>query len=369
MEFEKWTIRDPVHGMITLPKWVLPVINHPLFQRLFHVKQCGPLHLVFPGAVHTRGLHSLGTAYIAQLYADSLFPGRDDIRRLLILSALLHDIGHGPYSHDFDEAIYADLYEDTPLRGRKKDGHDQHRFKIVEAMKDVIDPIVNHTSILQVWSQVDSDSALYDSIVQGTFGADRIDFTLRDAYFCGTAQFGTIAWDRIIATAFIHDGKLCFPLKVFSDLEHALVSRDYMYNNVYFHKTSLAGSLLVRQALRGGKIHHRLAERTQNLEVFASLTDSIMMELAACDRQECSEAAKNYLLRNLPKRITDEIGSAEGEDNTFTIRLPQKKTRYEDITDVIIFDPHKETFYTFSQVLESKKHCSPESAVYKQYTS
>lgn len=290
--------RDPIHGWITLPQKVVPIIDSPFFQRLYHIKQTFSAELVYTGATHTRGAHSLGVAYLAKLYANHLFPDDEEIEILLVCAGLLHDIGHGPFSHIWDNAIYPKVITKKP-EGLKTSGHDQQRFRIVEYMKDIIDPIIPSYLILNIWRQNCNLSSLFNDIIQGPLGADRMDFILRDAYYSGTTHFGTISADRIINNSLISDGNLCFHHKVLGDITNTLRSRIYMYRNVYLHRTSVAGSILlgkaIEQAIQEDELN--LIERTRDLSKFIHLTDAVLFEMVNSD----NFYAIRYVTRKLPK--------------------------------------------------------------------
>jgi HD superfamily phosphohydrolase len=150
------------------------------------------------------------------------------------------------------------------------------------------------------------------AIIQGPLGADRIDFIMRDSYYTGTSHLGTIAHIRIIDHAWISDASpispkwakstkkmsLMYSEKVLGDIVHALNGRQYMYSNVYLHKTATAGSILIEEVLE--KLPD-LVDRTMDLERFVFLNDMVIQEALALP--EIGEMAKRYLLRQLPKEV------------------------------------------------------------------
>jgi len=354
--------RDPVHGWIKLPSEVIPIINSSLFQRLYHIKQTASTELVYTGATHTRGAHSLGAAYLAKLYAQHLFPKDKEKEILLVCCALLHDIGHGPFSHIWDSAIYSEIYSDETGEGLKRGGHDQHRFKIVEYMKDIIDPIIYHNKILNVWRQSTNENTMLNTIVQGPLGADRMDFTLRDAYYTGTSHFGTIANERIIYNSLVIDQKLYYRCKAMGDITNALRARMYMYRKVYLHPTAVAGSILLEKAIKHGKKDLLFVEKTFDLRTFLYLTDAILYEMASTKKchLKCQRYSNRYIKRILPKLIwegVDEEEIPELEKGHILKKSVVKDYSLEKLDNMIgIWNKKECKIYTFSEALEKNKY-------------
>ena len=275
--------RDPLLGEIRLSPLEMLIADIPSIQRLRSVSQLSGAEKVYPGATHTRFLHSLGVMHIAGLYAEhlQLDPHKS---RLLRLSGLFHDIGHGPYSHQFDEVVYA--------RAKIAGGHDDQRARILrevvpeqmleayrnrmkeywrkEVQKDLrlsgfLESAASDTdeAILAAFAELCREvNALFEgealgtpffNIVQGPLGADRMDFVLRDAYYSGTSQYGTVDLQRIIRNSSIVAVKgverLCYDEKVIDNIYAVLFGRFMMYKNVYFHKTARAADLMLQKIL------------------------------------------------------------------------------------------------------------------------
>jgi len=289
--------RDPVHGEIKLMPLEILIVDTLPVQRLRFLSQLAGAEFVYPGATHTRFLHSLGTMHICGMYAQHLF--KDPLKfTLLRLAGLLHDVGHGPYSHQFDEVIFKEKLGIT-------EGHDEYRKRIIlEILPEEVDRRLKRIedervlegirSQLQVLGLSDSNIVesvfqllkdvveIYESetigsvefnIVQGPLGADRLDFVLRDSYFSGTRHFGTGALDRIVNHALIKDGNLLYNTKVIDDIYTVLFGRFMMYKNVYFHKTSRAVDLMIQRILRKAYRILKLEERVKDLKDFLMLTD------------------------------------------------------------------------------------------------
>lgn len=292
-------IRDPVHNWIKYSKAEMKIIDSPLFQRLNWVSQLS-CKQIFPGGVHTRFLHSLGAMKLAGKYMSHLLETSDmsgchisngTLIQLARLSGLLHDIGHGPFSHAFDRSIYSQIYNIPD------GGHDLHRLKMVKS--DLLRPLIEgcgitSDQIIAVWNSKREEYLnsteewqnwfdIIRAIVQGPLGADRMDFTLRDSYFTGTTHLGTIASTRIISNTkllFDMDANkyyLHYHTKCLSDVIQALAGRYYMYDSVYLHKTTSAANILIENMLNYSAKYLKLRENTEDLDKFQWLNDSTII--------------------------------------------------------------------------------------------
>lgn len=319
-------IRDPVHGWIEYNEGELAIINSKFFQRLRWVNQLTVVHYVFPGATHSRFSHSLGVMKLAGKhvehliteYVDKLLPkDKKYYIQLARIAGLLHDIGHGPFSHSFDRIVYKDIYnvEDK--------GHDLHRLKIIQnpKLKSLIEKLVTVDDLIAVWNSKGKPPKHMDfgqnilgiigAILQGPLGADRIDFTLRDSYFAGTAHLGTIAHKRITSNSKLLLMKGCLYLqyhtKCLPDIIQALTGRFYMYDGVYLHKTVQAATILVEKMMDAAKIDLQLVRKTQNLDEFVWMSDTTLIGSIMSLMDE--HPARNYLQllmsRRLPKLVEE----------------------------------------------------------------
>lgn len=322
-------VRDPIHGWIKFTELEQKLIDAPLMQRLRRVKQLTTVDLVYTGGNGSRFEHSLGAMHIAGLYGESAFRNFDsDTKQHLVtlvrVAALMHDIGHGPFSHSFDRSVYTTIYKHDPTLS-KSDGHDIHRHyiirndpKILQALRglhiepDWISAVWNaHSDQPLIRGDIDFREFLYimSAIVQGPMGADRIDFTMRDSYYTGMTHLGTIAHTRIMdharATYTEHGWRLTYSVKTLEDMLHALDGRQYMYRNVYLHKTCIAGSILIERIMENMTKLTNFKDRVMDLDQFIFLTDSIVMEpLQMTDSKlvsETKELVRRYLSRDLPK--------------------------------------------------------------------
>lgn len=301
-------IRDPVHSYIRLTDAESSLVDSSFLQRLRWISQLSGVRLVFPGAMHSRLAHALGVAHLSGEYAAQIYQEDDDCDYkigLARLGGLLHDVGHGPFSHQYDDTVYRDIYPDNPH------GHDEHRFKIIH--HDLLRPYIEACGIdlkdlEELWKG--SDPVL-QAITQGALGADRMDFMLRDAYYSGTTHFGSIEVKRIISNALVVDFEgvpsLHYRLKLLEDIFQSLLGRFYMYRSVYFHKASNAADIIVRKMLDAAKDPLNLAERTKDPELYQWVNEyTLIGEIMSNTSPELEEArnyAKRLLSRDLPKLI------------------------------------------------------------------
>lgn len=352
---KKENIRDPIHKWIDYDNDIKKIINHPLFQRLRRVKQLSCVDQVFPGAVHTRFSHSLGVMHMSRKYAEHLFPHSKNWIRLAQIAGLLHDIGHGPYSHTYDLAVYAKLYSAAENSHWPDGGHDVHRHAIIRepTLAALIENAGVHVDELsKVWNAGPDDGIhfIIYTIVSGPLGADRMDFVMRDAYFCGTEHLGTIAHERIISASSIRheDDKiyLLYDYSCLNDIIHALDGRRYMYHDIYFHRVAVASCLLIDRFLQLAVDELDLFERTKDLSLFVDMDEEALAGRILCLPllSPARIAFLRYRNRQLPRFIscTTEIPDKDG--NSGIVRSPDGIITYytRPFTGV---DPNKFQYY------------------------
>ncbi len=227
-------IKDPVHGTMqftaTENAWVKPFIDSPHFQRLRHIKQLGLGDYIFPGAVHSRFNHSLGCSYISSQITQKIgLPDAD--RQIVMIACLLHDIGHGPFSHAFEDVFANRLirHEDwTPYFLADFNHHlTATQFNLIQEM------IMHRTA---------NKNVLAD-IVSSQLDADRLDYLLRDSHFCGV-RYGEfdLAWMLHCLSIIEHEGtqRLGITHKGIGAVEHYLMARRLMTRNIYHSQKKLA---------------------------------------------------------------------------------------------------------------------------------
>ncbi|MBP1612671.1 MAG: hypothetical protein H6Q13_119 [Bacteroidetes bacterium] len=247
-------INDPVFGFINIPKGLLyDLVKHPLLQRLNRIKQMGLSSVVYPGAQHTRFQHSLGAFYlmkeaITQLTAKGNFIFDSEAEAVQI-AILLHDIGHGPFSH---------VLEDTIVKGVS---HEEISLMLMERMNKEMNGQL--TLAIQIFKDEYSKRFLHQ-LVSGQLDMDRLDYLRRDSFYTGVTE-GSIGSARIIEMLNVEDDQLVIEAKGIYSIENFLTARRLMYWQVYLHKTSVAYERMLISALLRAK---ELAE--QGVELFAS---------------------------------------------------------------------------------------------------
>ena len=232
-------INDPVYGFITIDHPLLfQVIEHPYYQRLRRIQQMALASLVYPGAVHTRLHHSLGAYHLMcnaliQLKSKgiSITPEEELGAKL---ATLLHDVGHGPFSHALENTLMSVVkHEDLSLR-------------IMECMNNELDGQLQ--TAIDIFKNTYTKSFLHQ-LVSGQLDVDRMDYLARDSFFTGVSE-GVIGYDRIIKMLMVHNGELVVEEKGLHSVEKFLLSRRIMYWQVYLHKTVLAAEKMLVNIMR-----------------------------------------------------------------------------------------------------------------------
>ena len=235
-------INDPVYGFITLPDaLVFDVIEHPWFQRLRRIKQLGLTYYTYPSAMHTRFQHALGAMYLMGQAVGVLrakgITITDEEAQGVNIAILLHDIGHGPFSHTLEQTIVRDLTHE-----------DISRLFMVELN-------------LQFGGALNLANAIYNDaypkkflhqLVSSQLDMDRLDYLARDSFFTGVAE-GVISYDRIIKMLTVFNDELVVEGKGIYSIEKFLISRRLMYWQVYLHKTVIAADQLLINLLKRAK--------------------------------------------------------------------------------------------------------------------
>ena len=235
---------DPVHGFINVEYQVVyDLIHSQEVQRLKQVKQLGGTMQVYPTAEHSRFVHSLGTYEMARQMvelSESIKNYLSELEKVTVLcAALLHDLGHGPFSHAF-EMVNLIHHEKYTLQLINEDSEVNRILKSVsEEFPSLVESVINHTHPNKVLTQ----------IVSSQIDADRLDYLSRDAYFTGT-KYGFIDYKRIIRAMKVIDNRICFKESGLSSIENFFVGRYHMYKQVYYHPKSLSYELIIVGMLR-----------------------------------------------------------------------------------------------------------------------
>lgn len=247
-------INDPVYGFIKLPyNIVFDLIEHRYFQRLRRIRQLGMTHYVYPGANHTRFQHAIGAMHLMGLAIDVIRSKSHEITdheaEAVTIAILLHDIGHGPFSHSLEHSLIKGV------------SHEDIGLMFMEILNDEYNGKL--TTAIQIFQNKYPKQFLHQ-LVSSQLDMDRLDYLKRDSFFSGVTE-GVIGSDRIIKMLNVFDDKLVVDQKGIYSIEKFLIARRLMHWQVYLHKTVIsADQLLVKLLSRA----HYLS--TQNEELFAT---------------------------------------------------------------------------------------------------
>ncbi|OSZ80796.1 phosphohydrolase [Chitinophagaceae bacterium IBVUCB2] len=254
-------INDPVYGFITIDHpLILQIISHPYYQRLRNIHQMAFAHLVYPGAVHSRLHHSLGAYHLMCFALNELKGKAIDITAEEELGAkvaiLLHDIGHGPFSHALENELIKDVH------------HEAISILLMEKLNEAFDGQL--TTAIEIFTDKYPKKFLHQ-LVSGQLDVDRLDYLNRDSFFTGVAE-GVIGYDRIIKMLTVKDGQLMVEEKAIYSIEKFLVSRRLMYWQVYLHKTVVSAEQTLQKILHRAK-EIKATAPSPFLDVFLTLQD------------------------------------------------------------------------------------------------
>ena len=243
---KKKIINDPVHGFLTIPsELIFDLINHPYFQRLRRIKQLGLTEQVYPGAIHTRFHHALGAMHLMGLALNTL-RGKghyiwDAEYEAALIAILLHDLGHGPFSHALEASLLTGI------------DHEAVSLLLMERLNGQFGGALNLA--IEMFRGT-YPRKFFHQLISSQLDMDRLDYLQRDSFFTGV-QEGTINPDRIIAMLDVQDDRIVVQAKGIYSIENFLVSRRLMYWQVYLHKTTVSTEQMLIQVVRRAKQLHQ----------------------------------------------------------------------------------------------------------------
>jgi uncharacterized protein len=274
-------VNDPVYGFIRFPEpELMRVIDHPWFQRLRNIKQMGLAHLVYPGATHTRFAHSLGACHLMgkaldELKAKDISPDKDEYIAAR-LAALLHDIGHGPFSHSLEHSLVGGISHETLSR------------LIMQRMNVEFGGLLDKT--IEIFDHSYPSRYLHQ-LVSSQLDVDRMDYLNRDSFYTGVSE-GVIGYDRILQMLTVRDNELMVEEKGVYSVEKFIIARRLMYWQVYLHKTVLGSEMLLINILKRAK---ELVQNGQKLFATPSLNYFLEKNLTAQDFYDNPEHLDQFL--------------------------------------------------------------------------
>ncbi|MFQ5909259.1 MAG: HD domain-containing protein [Thermoplasmata archaeon] len=353
-------IQDTIFGSMRFERPILDLMETLEIQRLNGIKQLGLTYLVFPGANHTRIEHSLGCCHLAQRIGEVLHLPEDE-RLSVSAAALLHDIGHGPFSHTLEHYISElsgldhMLLTKKAIRGEEEMivGSERETFNDIPTVPEVLERHgldSKQVSDIMMGSRESGFSRLTDfggqkasherrylsQMIHGPIDVDQIDYLLRDSHYTGVAH-GTIDADRLIQTIQIHNNDLVIDKKGMSSVEGMLVARALMYSSVYFHKTVRVAELMLARAveraaepnydsiqrmvdselmswlLSKGGLQHDMAMRIKYRKLFKKAFVLEEKDLDGAKREALSRLTDFKRRREKEDSIADRAGARRGE--------------------------------------------------------
>ena len=280
MALKRKIINDPVYGFISIRHvFILELIDHPWFQRLRRIAQLGLSHLVYPGALHNRFQHAIGAMHLMQNAIDELRLKGNDITDeeevSLLCAILLHDIGHGPFSHALEYTIASEVHHEriSSLMMNRLNEHFSGKLTMAIA-------IFNN----------EYPKKFLHQLVSSQLDMDRLDYLARDSFFSGVVE-GQVGSERILKMLDVVDDQLVVEEKGIYSIEKFIVARRFMYWQVYLHKTVLSAEFMLVNALRRAQ---ELARAGMSLHCSPALHYFLYNQVKQEDLISKQEALQHY---------------------------------------------------------------------------
>tara|TARA_R110000868_G_scaffold10025_2_gene49186 strand:+ start:694 stop:1992 length:1299 start_codon:yes stop_codon:yes gene_type:complete len=350
-------IRDPVHGSIHISDEIAPIIRHPFFQRLRNIKQLGLTEYIFPGATHTRFIHSIGVMHIGSKVFDKLFAGHlhkpefQRLRETFKLGCLLHDIGHAPLSHSTESVmpslgelkIPKEFLDAKDLDGKRQATHEDYTIKSIadssfsESFKQielkhgvkracVADLIRGSTPNKEYFTLDGTDwFPMLHQLVSSELDCDRMDYLLRDSYFCGVS-YGSYDLDWLIDNLepCHQDGRATLGIseRAVVTFDDFLLSRYHMFVMVYFHYRAVCLEQLLLRYFQSCDEYRIPAD----IEAYQEHDDHFLMKTL---RKSNNKYAKAIVHNEIPKKIYESFNEPQlARLETLQAYLESEKIEY-----------------------------------------
>ncbi len=282
MPFHK-IINDPVYGFITIDdELIFNIIAHPYYQRLRRIQQMAMAHLVYPGAVHTRLHHSLGAYHLMCMALQELIRKGIEIteeeQQAAKIAILLHDVGHGPYSHALEQVLAEGVH------------HEKLSILIIDELNKTFDNKLQMA--LSIFNGSYHKKFLYQ-LVSGQLDVDRMDYLTRDSFFSGVIE-GYVAYDRILKMITVHNGELMVEEKGIYSIEKFLIARRLMYRQVYLHKTVLSAEQMLQRIIKRAKYIGAQCQQPLNSFINEPLQNITIEQFCCIDDADVMMAIKTW---------------------------------------------------------------------------
>ena len=353
-------INDPIYGFITMPsKLVFDLIEHKYFQRLRRISQMGFSYIVYPGAHHTRFHHALGAMFLMQKAVQVLQSKGVAIsikeEEALYIAILLHDIGHGPFSHAMENSIVENI------------SHEQISLLFMENLNQKFNKQL--TLAIKIFKDEHPRKFLHQ-LVSGQLDMDRLDYLKRDSFYTGVPE-GTVNAQRLVTMLNVKDDKLVVEEKGIYSVENFLVARRLMYWQVYLHKTGIvAEQLLVRVLKRAKQLTAQGVDlpASDNLTFFLNNTinlngfsDEVLEKFSSLDDYDIISGMKmwagndDFVLGNLSRMLLNrDLLKVKVKSEPFTTaKVKEKRSKLEEKYHI---SEDEASFFVFTGKLENQAY-------------
>lgn len=325
------TIQDTVHGSIRIYGTFLRLLETPEMQRLQWINQLGLTKLVFPGANHTRLEHSLGAYRLAERMSDSLDISKEE-KHTVMAAALLHDIGHAPFSHTLESILAHETEKDhMDITMKLIEGENEIEDRNCPTIPEILEEDgISPSDVAELIKGKDERASLDDinvhegqayfgdekylyHMIHGPMDVDQLDYLLRDSHYTGAAH-GIIDLERLLQTVEIHNGNLVVSKGGISAVEGMLVARGLMFSSVYLHKTARIAELMLAKAVVPLKDDFMYIYRMTDSELLATLRKQGGFQAEIVDRLKYRRLYKKCftLVPDMLKDLKDQERSAAG---------------------------------------------------------
>ncbi|AWX46031.1 uncharacterized protein HME9304_03063 [Flagellimonas maritima] len=357
---------DPIYGFIGTPnELIFSLIAHPFFQRLRRISQMGMSYLVYPGAHHTRFHHALGSMHLMtkaiQVLKWKEIPITDDEETGLLCAILLHDIGHGPFSHALEGFIINDL---------------NHERLSLEFMIDLNTKFEGRLETAISIFKGEYHKPFMNQLVSSQLDMDRLDYLKRDSFYSGVTE-GNINSERLISMLNVVDGNLVLEEKGIYAVEKFLMARRFMYWQVYLHKTSLAAEQILVRIMRRARELISMKQELEGTDAFLfflkqdetiSFGPQILEKFSRLDDIDILSAIKSwqfhsdFVLSKLCKMILNrELLNVKIKNRT--IEPDKILLKLKKVADFYAISNKEASYFVFKGEISNKAYNNDEQAI------